>query len=506
GSTQEKGMKRPGLLDLCGVLVTAVLVGAPRSLAGDPGLGWHLATGEWVVRHFDVPRIDPFLASTGDSATRAWVASQWLSDVIFYGVLHVGGWGLLYFLTCAVVFCAYFFVLTPLLKDQATSALLSFFALLLTLIEASIQWFTRPVIFSFLLFAMNYRLARGFRHDSEDAESCRRYYWAVPLLFLLWANLHPAFPLGLAVWGLLALELSLRRRLAQAAMTGVLAGLALLATLVNPYGVGLHRAVMALTSSDYFMRLNVEWLPPEFSVSVFGVFLLALAVFFLAVVAGGVRGLTAFDVFSLLLFGSLSLLHRRYIPFFSVVSLVPLATVLERIALGIPLPQTLRSAATALSFKEQRSTTIGWSAVIWLVALAATLGRFGPISTSQRALRPTEYFPSAAVSALAAEFRPGERVLSTPDWGGYLTYRLWPRAQALIDDRNALLGEELYRQYFRVEQLRPGWRTELSAFAPDWVLIRNTAPLVSVLVRLSDWEERYRDDTSVLFQRRLSPQ
>src|SRR4051812_7542044 len=64
--------------------------GAVRPLA-DPDLPMHLAVGEWIVRHRDVPMVEPFAWTR---AGAPYYAYSWLPQTVFYLVLdtfgHVG--------------------------------------------------------------------------------------------------------------------------------------------------------------------------------------------------------------------------------------------------------------------------------------------------------------------------------------------------------------------------------------------------------------------------------
>jgi len=70
-----------------GILFLGLLAMTARP-ATDPDLWWHLRTGQWIVQTGHVPHTDPF------SFTRvghAWVAHEWLSEVVFYELWKHGG-------------------------------------------------------------------------------------------------------------------------------------------------------------------------------------------------------------------------------------------------------------------------------------------------------------------------------------------------------------------------------------------------------------------------------
>ncbi|MEO6575951.1 MAG: hypothetical protein ABIP89_19010, partial [Polyangiaceae bacterium] len=75
--------------------------------ASDPGVGWHLKTGQWILEHKAVPLIDPFLGGP----TRAWVCDQWLSDALLFLLYRAGSYSLIYLVLSGVYFFTYFGVL-----------------------------------------------------------------------------------------------------------------------------------------------------------------------------------------------------------------------------------------------------------------------------------------------------------------------------------------------------------------------------------------------------------
>jgi len=76
----------PSLVDVLFIsLVLALAYGTPNlHLLNDPGIGWHIRTGEWILNHHAVPYRDLYSFSKPDAPWYAW---EWGSDIIF-GSLH----------------------------------------------------------------------------------------------------------------------------------------------------------------------------------------------------------------------------------------------------------------------------------------------------------------------------------------------------------------------------------------------------------------------------------
>ena len=60
----------------------------PVKLTGDSG--WHLKTGEWIVKSKTVPREDVF--SFSEDTRSPWVVVHWLGSVLYYAIFRIGGY------------------------------------------------------------------------------------------------------------------------------------------------------------------------------------------------------------------------------------------------------------------------------------------------------------------------------------------------------------------------------------------------------------------------------
>src|SRR6185369_4559302 len=80
----------PGLLlvSLFAVAICTALAWVPKVL-GDPDTYWHIAAGEWILDHRQIPLVDPFSYTF---AGQPWTAHEWLSEVLLALAFRAGGW------------------------------------------------------------------------------------------------------------------------------------------------------------------------------------------------------------------------------------------------------------------------------------------------------------------------------------------------------------------------------------------------------------------------------
>src|ERR1700690_1890509 len=188
--SSEKYYRAGKLVLIFLVLLSALCAGLHT--VGDNDMGWHLATGRWVVEHRQVPRTD-VLSFT--SAGTPWMYPPF-AGVLFYLTYSAFGYaGLSWF--CALACLA---VVAYLVRrgDMASTVLA-------TLAVGSIATRTaaRADLFSTVFFALFlgelWAYHRGLR--------CR--LWLLPVIMLFWVNLHPGFIAGLgAIGAYLLIEIS----------------------------------------------------------------------------------------------------------------------------------------------------------------------------------------------------------------------------------------------------------------------------------------------------------
>jgi len=218
----------------------------------DPDFGQHLKTGEVIVRS-GLPMTDPF--SYTMSSWR-YIDHAWVSDVLIWAGYKTGGMWLL-----AAAYAAMATGALWLVTDKGRWGLVA------AILGAAVfmgRMGVRPQVVDWLMTAV------VLRHLNEDW--WRKRKWVVPILFGVWANLHGGVAIGLAILGAKTVGLWWEGKL-KFSDTAVL-GLAMAATLANPYGVGLWRQI-GLEVADVSLKKTVaEWRPWYGSVD-FGFWMLA---------------------------------------------------------------------------------------------------------------------------------------------------------------------------------------------------------------------------------------
>ena len=448
----------------------------------DPDIWWHLKTGEYIATHKEVPHTDPF------SYTRAgqpWIAHEWLSELVIFGIYRAAGWGGLVVVFAAVVSLSFVLLLLRCAADPYTSGIVT----LLGAWATAPLWGVRPQMLS-LLFTSLWLLIL------ERSERDRNIIWWTLPLMILWVNLHAGFALGIALLALFLLgaliectnpggEFRKTSRLRVRPLATVLL-LNLLIVPLNPNGFKMYSYPLQTLRSPAMQNYIAEWASPNFHrVDYYPFALLLLAT--LAILAWTRARMRAGNIVLLLVSTFAALSAIRVIPFFVLIAVPIIAAGLKShpsAEAHVPSRRPLRAAPFV-------------NAMI-LLLLAAFVGIHISQVIRLQANAEAQHFPSQAVAFLDT-YPAANPVFNNYDWGGYLIWKLYPRVHVFIDGRADLYGGRLFHQFADTYQLTGDWQGTLDQWSVSTVIVPPDSPLAAGLISASGWSIVYRDSQALIF-------
>jgi hypothetical protein len=214
----------------------------------NPDLFWHLSAARWMLAHGAIPRTDSF---TFTAFGAPWIDFEWGVQLAWRAAHALGGLWALWALKILLLAAA-FWPVDGLLRDKGASSAARAGALALWLSAMVAQADLRPDLVSACFFAVLLR----------RLENGRASFLFGFVLFALWANLHAGFALGIGLYALAALAARAEGRRAPPGLGAEAAGAAL-GSLINPYGAGLYRVLLAHASEPAVTRFVMEWKPPS---------------------------------------------------------------------------------------------------------------------------------------------------------------------------------------------------------------------------------------------------
>lgn len=152
-------------------------------ITGDDDVFWHLSTGRLIVNTLHVPSTDVFGYMTQG---QEWMPFEWGWDVMTYGIYSFSGYtGLSVFRTALII--AVFLIFYYLLKRFNVSNTFSIFSLLVLSFGMIDRLTPRPHLMSYIFFALLIYIICEYRYFSRGG---RKVLYFIPIIFLLWANMH----------------------------------------------------------------------------------------------------------------------------------------------------------------------------------------------------------------------------------------------------------------------------------------------------------------------------
>lgn len=462
-----------------------------------------------------ITRTDPFSSTMFG---QPWYAWEWLYDLLIAGIHHWMGLNGVVFFTAVVIAATFALALRGAVKCGAnlplTIGLLAF-----SVGASAIHLFARPHVFSWLLVVVWFQLLDSWETAAVPARN-RRLFW-LPLLMLLWVNLHGGFVTGFAllgiylVSGLLECWVAAGRRSTGPGLKnlGNVTLLALLATFANPYGYKLHIHIYQYLTNHFLMNHIEEFRSPDFHGLAEQCFAVLLMVAIVALAVAREKRLS--HVLVIVFASGSGLYSARNLPLSSLLLTLTVAPMLSQaVADAKNRPELAGWLRGCLSRWDSFASRMGEVEVslgghLWPLAGAAFGlwiclhgGRLGAKQVMD-AQFSAKRFPVQAVDLLAQ--RGLQEPVFCPDyWGGYLIYRLYPQIKVVVDDRHDLYGEQFLKQYLKVIQVGPEWEQVLNEQKVNVLLAPAGSAMANVLKESPRWKVLFQDKVGALFQRSAS--
>jgi hypothetical protein len=463
----------------------------------DPDMWWHLRTGEAILAG-GIPTHDIFSFTVPE---HEWVTHEWASQVFMWLLYLVGG------LPALIVAFALLIALTfwLLFLSCEGKPYLAGFLVLLAAITSAVVWGARPQIFNLLLTALFVYLIQRFKQEAKsEGRKAKNMLWLLPLLTIVWANLHSGYLLGVVLLGAVAvgeaahrfLQPEDERNLSRQAVRSLFAItiISFGAAVLNPSGAALWIYPFETLGSPAMQAYIQEWHSPDFHSRIFWPFVAMLALGVLAWVYSGKRPTTT----ELLLFGgtgAAGLLSARNIPIFAIISAPIIARHLLNALAGTQFYPILSGKAVTMA-----SPTRAIGILNWTVLAAALFG--ASVWTANTIILNDEevatVYPVTAVDYLEQSGLAEKRGYNSYNWGGYL---IWRGAPVFVDGRADVYGDDFLFYYRRTFEIRENWQEPLEEFDVDYVLMERDSPLSTLLLHNTGWQEAYVDELARIFVR-----
>ncbi len=483
--THEDVLRRTLLLSVI-YLLPAIAILQP--ILFDPDIWWHLRTGKWIVDNGAPPATDPF-SVYGEG--KPWIAYSWLFDVAMYGLVRTfGEQGIIF---CTLVFALLILMTLHKLLAERVRDFTVLCGVLALCSFALVKVFTpRPWLWTILGVALTLDVILALR----EGRICRRY-WLLPAVYVLWANIHVQFVVGLGLLGLACLAPIMDHVVRSFSAKGLavitwrsgpwrkLLGLAItcgLATLANPYHIHVYSVVIDYVGQTGFRDVISEMQAPTFRLLADWAMLVLFS--YSLIMLGRRSSWSCFDVLLLILAAYCSFRSQR-----------------EAWLLVVAAASVIRS----YELRESAAQPSGIPAIPLLpVALCVSVGVLCVIgsrglSNANIQESTAQLYPEQAVVFVERQNYAGQ-LYNHFDWGGYLIWRL-PHLKVSMDGRGHVHGETRVKQSILTWSGGPHWKDDQDLNASEIVIAKKETALTTILRLDPRFRVVYEDQVAVVFDR-----
>lgn len=477
-------------------ILMVLLFGTGNGLLNDGDTGYHIRTGEEILKNWRVPTHDIFSAHL---PPLKWTAHEWFSEVILAVVYKFSGLtGIVIFF--ALLLAATHWLLYFILRQKSTNLTLVTLTTFLATATSSSHWLARPHVFSLLFTLTWYHILDRFQYEN------RATLFYLPILMIPWVNLHGGYFFGLVLiclylGGNLLSSLcsppqeSKEHQKKAKTLLGYLI-LTIVACGINPLGFEILLFPLKLTSDRFIMDRVIEFLSPNFHEALPFKYMLIATIGALALSRAP---LNFIECGLVVLLSYMALYSARYMSLFAMI-IAPLLLKCSDSVLGnlpVPFGRFLQARNRNLAGIDVKVGGYIWPICAALLVIGLGLGGGLQFTFDEKR------FPVAAVKFLDRELISG-KMFNNDEFGDYIIFSAWPRYRVFMDGRSDMYGQKLGSAYLQVANVQPGWKEILAQNQISWVIFDTKSALTAALHGDPDWRPIYTDEIATIFVKSIA--
>ncbi|MEW5692413.1 MAG: hypothetical protein AB1765_03860 [Candidatus Hydrogenedentota bacterium] len=428
-------MKKYFFPDISQLILSLVLIISIKPLEACD-LFWHLAAGREIITSLKMLYKDIF-SFTKYGAD--WLYHEPFFGIIVYSLYKIGGYKLLILFKSLLItgIPALIFILFRK-KDKLIVAV----AVLLWLLLAGRTFTLRPHLISFYLFFLLLFLLEI------------RKITSLPVITLLWANIHGSFILGLVVIAVYGGYDLLQRKLKLKPLVIYL--LSFLSPIINPHFLSLYIYPFQYVGKTIHSTFIMEWFPTTFKeYPYFYIISVFIFVFYLINIKRLKNFLPLFVITILTIY--LGITSVRHLPFAACCYIFILNFLPDR---------------EYFKVTDRINQITHNPSIFFLISfIIAVILSFNTYSYNPYYYPPNEFIQKVRET-------PGENIFSDYGLCGFLIFQFHPQKRVFIDGRADLYGEKLMKDYVRIYYFFEEWPGLIYGYPVDLLILYDTSPVL----------------------------
>ncbi|MEP7284211.1 MAG: hypothetical protein ABI947_00425 [Chloroflexota bacterium] len=465
------------------ILLFAMAVRIPA----DTDTWWHLRSADYILAQHSVPLTDPFSLT---KLNQPWIDQSWGSQLILDAFYRLLGGNIGLALYTAVLATTGLYVVYLMCDGNV---FLRAFMIILAAATAAVFWSARPQMMSFLLSAVILYLLHLYKRRHLDR------LWLIPILMVLWVNLHAGFFIGfLLLGGTIAGEVLGRlfdkanpdvltwRQIGKLTLITMIAFLALV---INPNTTQMWTYSFRTVGIGALQTFIQEWASPNFHMHETWPFLVLLFSAFAAAGLGS-KHMDWTDLVLLCGMAFLAFYAQRNFSTFAIAATPILSRYLDALLKehGIYMAKS----------RPPRGIGIIVNYVLLLLVIVGAATKIAiTLNPKAVAAAQADTLPVNAAAYLN-NAKPAGPMFNSYNWGGYLMYAA-PQYPVFVDGRTDLYDDDLLNEWLHTAQGH-NWQQTFDKWQIRLAVIEQDSPLAEVLRSQPTWKEVYHDKMASIFQ------
>jgi len=448
---------------LAGLVTLVIIVFSQKIEFTAVDLGRHLENGKVIWQNKQV-LFKNFYSYTEPNFN--FVNHHWLAGVIYYGLFLFGGFKLLSVFNILIILVT-FLLAFKLAQKKAGFYLPALLSVpIIFLLSERIE--VRPEIFSYLFIILTWFVLERV----SETKKYQLLIWLIPL-FILWANIHIYFFIGLALVGFkaaaeflpffISANGNLRNRFWESFVKSKVwfknLGLLIIACLVNPnflqgliYPLNIFRNYgyeIAENKSVFFLEnLMINFHIPLFKMLLGLLFISLAATWFFS------RKIKYFELFSSLFFSALALMAIRNISLFALAALILIST-------NLVYPIAYLSDNVSILHREIRHKyRLYLASGILLLILIGIIYLWIDSRRTNIFIKNSLGWGLSQGSADSLKFYKDNKlsgpIFNNYDLGSALIYWLYPEESVFVDNRPEAYSNDFFNNIYKPMQSERG--------------------------------------------------
>lgn len=464
----------------------------------DSDFWWHLRAGQISISNGVPIREDLTTFSVYGSP---WVNHSWLSQIIYFLIQnYLGSTGVM--ISVAVFATLSIFFVFMRLKSNP---IINGFTILLCVLATAVVWSPRPQLLTLLFFSILTYLLFEFPIFEKKVPT-----YLIPIIFLIWGNLHAGFTIGIILMILIMigkfLDLFIGREKSNPKRTKILINWFLLIivcsliVMINPNGIGTWQVQFNTLSIPSLQNLIPEWASPNFHELYQQPFLwiwLLLIFFFMT----NKPDYPFATIVPLVVLGGLGFLSRRNYVYFAIFSIPILSyeiqqfyeIYLKKLVSEFKYFDRLQKLNRESNTRYSKTINLFFVGILLFVTFGKIVYLGSPIIFEAY---ESAIFPKSAMVALENYEVSDIHCLNSYAWGGYLSWKI-PELKIFIDGRTDLYGEKIIQDWLEMVNGGEDWRKNFANYDINCVFLEKDRPIIAILED-NDWNKLYSDDQSII--------